>query len=114
MQVLAVSNLPVAPNAAAATFYADYLPRAQTSLMADEACLVIAFDAADYTHTAWRLAAVQMLAREHAPARINAISGGGVAARAAALAYLVDGAGITGQYLPLDDAGAVSVVSVAP
>ena len=141
MQVLAVSPLPDTPSAAAAAFHADWLPQARALLNplpfrgggGGEGCrhplsrpdnphpnpspegeglLVLTFDAADYTHTGWRLAAVQMLAREHAPARVNAISGGGAAARAAALAYLADGAGITGQYLPLDDAGAGSVVVV--
>ena len=142
MRVLEVSGLPERPSAAAAAFHAEWLPQAWALLKplpfrgGDggggchhplsrpdnphpnpspewEGLLVIAFDAADYTHTGWRLAAVQMLAREYAPARVNAVSGGGAAAQAAALAYLADGAGITGQYLPLDDAGAGPVV-IAP
>ena len=114
MQVLAVSPLPDTPSAAAAAFHADWLPQARALLNPPRAGedLVIAFDAADYTHTGWRLAAVQMLAREHAPARVNAVSGGDAAARAAALPYLETADGITGQYLPLDDAGAGSVVKV--
>ena len=141
MQVLAVSPLPDTPSAAAAAFHADWLPQARALLKPlpfrggdggggcqqplsrpdnphpnpspeGEGLLVIAFDAADYTHTGWRLAAVQMLAREYAPARVNAVSGGAAAARAAALPYLETADGITGQYLPLDDAGAGSVVKV--
>jgi hypothetical protein len=111
MQVLAATALPDVPSAAAAAFHADILPHAQELLNSGEACLVIAFEGADFTHTGWRLAAVQMLAREHAPARVNAIAGGGAAAKAAAFAYLAAGAGITGQYLPLDDVGAACVVS---
>ncbi|WP_309621887.1 Rossmann fold domain-containing protein [Novosphingobium sp.] len=112
MAVLEVCVLPIEPSAAAAAFHAEWLSKAVALLNPPRVGedLVIAFAAADYTHTGWRLAAVQMLAREHAPARVNAVSGGGAAAQAAALAYLAGGAGITGQYLPLDDAGAGPVV----
>lgn len=113
MQVLELTGLPDRPSAAAAKFYDEVLPRVQELLADGEQCLVLAFAAADHTHRAWRLAAVQGQAREHAPARVNAISGGGAAARAAACAYLEHGAGITGQYLPLDDAGSGPVVSEA-
>ena len=113
MLLLEVSGLPDLASAAAAVFHRDYLPKAQQMLGEGVACLIIAFDEADYTHAGWRLAAVQALARENAPARVNAISGGTAAARAAAIDYLTAGAGITGQYLPLDDAGAGVVVSSA-
>ena len=73
-------------------------------------CLTLVFAEADHTHRGWRLAAVQILAREHAPARVNALAGGNAAAIAAALAYLGAADGVTGQYLPLDDAGAGPVV----
>ena len=75
--------------------------------------LVLIFPSADYTHTAWRLAAVQNLARGAAPARVNAVSGGSAQARAAALAYLGAAEGVTGQVLQLDDAGAGPVVERA-
>ena len=68
------------------------------------------FAPADYTHRAWRLAVVQGLARELAPRRVNALASDSEAAIAAALAYLEGAAGLTGQYLPLDDAGAGPVV----
>ena len=72
--------------------------------------LVLIFPPADYTHTGWRLAAIQSLAREQAPQRVNAIAGGHAAAVAAALAYLAAADGVTGQYLPLDDRGAGFVI----
>ena len=68
--------------------------------------LVLIFPPADHTHTGWRLAAVQSLAREQAPRRVNAIAGGHGAAIAAALAYLDAADGVTGPYLALDDRGA--------
>ena len=68
------------------------------------------FAPADHTHRAWRLAVVQGLARELAPRRVNALASRDEAAITAALAYLESAAGLTGQYLPLDDAGAGPVV----
>ena len=72
--------------------------------------LTVIFAAADHTHRGWRLAAVQALAREHAPARVNAVAGGNATSIAAALAYLDAADGVTGQYLVLDDLGAGPVV----
>lgn len=109
MHLLEISGLPDQPSAAAAEFYAVWLPKAKERLSPPH--LVLAFDAADHTHNGWRLAAVQNLAREFAPVRVNAISGGSTAARKAGYAYLQAGGGITGQLLALDDAGAGSVVS---
>ena len=74
---------------------------------------MIIFAPADHTHRAWRLAAVQGLARALAPRRVNALASDSEAAITAALAYLEGAAGLTGQYLPLDDAGAGLVVSSA-
>ena len=72
--------------------------------------LVLIFPPADHTHRAWRLAVVQGLAREHAPARVNALAGGNTATVAAALAYLASADGVTGQCIPLADLGAGPVV----
>ena len=110
MAVLEVQPLPDLPSAAAAAFHRDLLPRAAALLEAGASCLTLQFPAGDHTQRGWRLAAVQALAREHAPARVNAIAGGDGAARAAALAYLNAADGVTGQYLHLDDAGAGPVV----
>ena len=111
MAVLEVQSLPDLPSAAAAAIHLDYLPRAAALLEAGAQCLTLQFPAGDYTQRGWRLAAVQALAREHAPARVNAITGGDAAAQAAALAYLIAADGVTGQYLQLDDAGAGPVIS---
>ena len=54
---------------------------------------------------------VQVLARELAPRRVNAIASDSAASIDAALAYLNAADGVTGQYLQLDDAGAGPVVS---
>ena len=110
MAVLEVPLLPNLPSAAAAEFHHDFMPRAAALLDHGSQSLILKFAAADHTHRAWRLAALQALAREHAPARVNAIAGGNLAAIKAALSYLNAADGVTGQYLQLDDAGAGPVV----
>jgi len=110
MATLDVQPLPDLPSDAAALFHREFLPQARTRLAHGEAVLTLLFAAADHTHRAWRVAAVQGLAREHTPARVNALAGGNAAAIAAGLAYLEAAEGVTGQYLPLDDAGAGPVV----
>ncbi|MEQ1541583.1 MAG: Rossmann fold domain-containing protein [Novosphingobium sp.] len=111
MRRLDVSGLPDDPLAAAARFYATVA----TILVpaATEEDIVVVFPAADHTHRAWRLAAVQSLARSHAPARVNAVAGGDAPAITAALAFLKGAQGLTGQYLQLDGTGAAPVVTSA-
>jgi hypothetical protein len=109
MARLQVPPLTDLPSAAAVLFHGEVMGQA-AGLLSQADCLTLIFPPADHTHRAWRLAAVQALAREHAPARINAVAGGSEAAVAAALAYLEAADGLTGQYLPLDDAGAGAVV----
>ena len=75
--------------------------------------LTLVFPPADHSHRAWRLAAVQALAREHAPIRVNALASDSAKAIAAALAYLETAGGVTGQLLQLDDTGAGEVVNSA-
>ena len=110
MARLQVSSLPELPSAAAAEFHRMIMPQAAELLSGEVQCLTLLFAPAEHTHHAWRLAAVQALAREHAPARVNAIAGGGRAAVSAALTYLEAAGGVTGQYLPLDDVGAGPVI----
>ena len=93
---LDLTQLPAAPLDAAAAFAADHLPRAR-DLAADD--LVLLFDAGDHTHAAWRRAAVEELAREAAPARVNAVAGSNAAAVAEAARWLDTAPGITGQVL---------------
>ena len=110
MQSLRVGSLAEAPLAAAAQFYAEVLPQIAA---APEAELVLVFEPADYTHRGWRLAAVQQLARDRAPLRVNALAGDDEQAILAALAYLGTAPGVTGQYLPLDGEGAGALLSSA-
>ena len=95
MALLRVEQLPEAPLDAANEFYGVWLNRARSH---DED-LVLLFPPADHTHRAWRLAAVQDLARAAAPSRVNGIVGGDEKAIAAALAWLERAPGITGQLL---------------
>ena len=97
MKTLHVSTLPAAPLDAAASFYRDHLARCRVAA----GDLAIVLPAADHTHRAWRLAAVQELARAAAPRRVNAVSGAGEAAIGEALAYLAAAPGLTGQVLVL-------------
>jgi hypothetical protein len=64
--------------------------------------LVLIFPPASHDHRAWRLAAVQDLAREAAPRRVNAIVGADEAAIAETLAWLEQAPGVTGQLLAVD------------
>lgn len=91
--------------AAAARFHAEFLPRLPSA-----PTLTLVFSPADHTHTGWRLAAVQQLAREHAPRRINAVASDDPSAIERACQWLESAPGMTGQYLPLDSHGAGPVV----
>ncbi|PLK26577.1 Rossmann fold domain-containing protein [Novosphingobium sp. TH158] len=102
-----IGPLPDGALDAASAFHAAELPRLRS--MADPVVTFL-FAPADHTHTAWRRAAVQSLARELAPRRINAIASDDESAIEAALAYLAAADGVTGQYLALDSAGAGKVI----
>ncbi|WP_296679081.1 Rossmann fold domain-containing protein [Novosphingobium sp.] len=104
-----ISGLPDEPIAAAARFYAAIAPT-----LSGAGDLALVFPAADHTHSAWRLAAIQSLARARVPGRVNGLSGGCPATVDAALAYLSNAPGLTGQYLVLDDSGAGAVLPPAP
>lgn len=88
-------GLPESPLDAAAAFHARILPQARLA----HGDVVLAFDHADHTHDGWRLVAVQELAREAAPRRVNAVAGPAGAEREAVLAYLAAAQGVTGQVL---------------
>ena len=155
MQVLRVIGLPAGALAAAAAFYAQWLPELVPPRYGEVAArsadgggspsnatsrdaesphhhpsggpavaqgprlrlpragedILLVFPAADHTHHDWRLAAVQQLARDSAPARVNAVAADDEAAIAAAARYLAEAPGLTGQLLALDIAGAGPVVS---
>jgi hypothetical protein len=99
--VLHVGGLPPMPLDAAQAFFSEYLPRAREALQ-DDAELVLVFPRVGHEHRAWRLAAVQELAREAAPKRVNAVAGDDQDAVEQAIAYLVNAPGVTGQLLAVD------------
>jgi hypothetical protein len=111
MATLVVGLLPQNALDAAAVFHADALPRARAALVAPGDDLALVFGPASPEHRGWRLAAVQQLARDHAPRRVNAIEGDGEQAIAAALAFLEQAPGLTGQLLKLDGNGADALLS---
>jgi hypothetical protein len=110
MALLRVEGLPEGVLEAAAQFHAEVLPQVRAALATGED-LVLIFPPADYTHKGWRLAAVQQLARDFAPIRVNALAGSDEAAAAATAAYLAGAPGVTGQLLALDGNGAGEVLS---
>jgi hypothetical protein len=96
--VLRIEGLPAGALDAAARFHAEWLPKARALVpppLGED--LVLVFPAAAYDHRGWRLAAVQDLAREAAPRRVNALAGDDVEAIAATAEWLAQAPGITGQ-----------------
>lgn len=106
MRVVEARGFPANPTDAATVFVQTAVPEVRAALEAGEDSVCIVFDPAEYTHRAWRLAAVQSLAREAAPARINGIAAADGPDVPAAFAYLSRAPGVTGQYLQLDSQGA--------
>ena len=107
-----VHDLADRPLDAAAEFYTKIVPliRADFQTMPDFDIAVV-FGPPGHEHRGWRLAAIQELAREVAPAgRVNGIVGDGVeelAARQAGpimktIEWLQEAPGITGQLLEVD------------
>jgi len=113
MALVRVSALPEGALDSAAAFHAEMLPQVRAALAASGEDLVLAFEPADHEHRGWRLAAVQQLAREHAPRRVNAIESDDEEAIAAALSYIDRAPGLTGQLLRLDRNGADGLLSSA-
>ena len=99
--IVHLAGLPETPLDAAAAFFRDHLPAAREALgKADD--LLLVFEPAGHDHRGWRLAAVQELAREAAPRRVNALAGDDAGALADAAAYLAAAGGVTGQLLAVD------------
>jgi hypothetical protein len=65
---------------------------------------VLIFPPAPHDHRGWRLAAVQDLAREAAPRRVNGIVGADDTAIAETQAWLEQAPGVTGQLLAVEPA----------
>lgn len=108
MALLRVGALPDSALAAAAEFHARVLPELRVAVGDN---LVVVFEPASHEHRAWQLAVVQQLARDHAPRRVNAIESDDRAATAAAVEYLENAPGLTGQLLRLDRNGASALLS---
>ncbi len=92
-------ELPDAPLDAAAAFHARILPEARHAAGSD---IVLLFDPADHTHERWRTAAVEELAREAAPCRVNGAVGGSSDTVQAICDYLQNAPGVTGQLFAAD------------
>lgn len=105
--VLRIEGLPESALDAAAAFHVEWLPKARGRLAGHDA-LALVFGATAYDHRGWRLAAVQDLAREAAPARVNAVAGDDEAALSATLDWLARAPGITGQLLAVDGKSAAN------
>lgn len=95
---------------AAADFHARLLPGIEATLSGGADPLTLAFLPANHEHRAWRLAAVQGLARRFAPSRVNAVESDEREAVAAAQRWLDGAGGVTGQLLPLNGKGAGGVL----
>ncbi|WP_374411506.1 Rossmann fold domain-containing protein [Novosphingobium colocasiae] len=106
-----IGESPAEPLAAAAEFYTVDLPEVLDDCdIHSQHDVVIVFTPAPHEHRGWRLAAIQQLARDMAPRRVNALGSNDPDAIAAALVWLDRAAGVTGQVFDLDSAGAGSVV----
>ncbi len=99
-RIMAARGLPDSPLDAAAAFQTRHIPAIRASGTGDDC--VIVFDHADHTHNGWRQAMVQELAREAAPARVNAVAGPDGALLREVVEYLASAPGVTGQVLQLD------------
>jgi len=99
-QIIPIIDLPADPLGAAVKFYSLELPRIRQNLHAVmTADVVLVFRPAGHEHHAWRLAAVQGLAREFAPVRVNGVAGDDEIAVNDAGLFLNAAPGITGQFL---------------
>ncbi|MFC0205557.1 Rossmann fold domain-containing protein [Novosphingobium soli] len=95
---------------AAADFHARLLPAVEATLSGGADPLTLVFLPGGHAHRAWRLAAVQGLARRFAPSRVNAVESDEPEAVAAAQRWLDGAGGVTGQLLVLDGTGAGGVL----
>ncbi len=102
MEVIEARGLPEAPLDAASVFAADHLPQLRGH---DAGDLMIVFDPAGHTHESWRKAVIAELAREAAPARVNAVVGADPKSIGQVLDFLERAPGVTGQVFTTNDAG---------
>ncbi len=101
---VAATGLPNAPLDAAAAFHVEIVPEIRAAI-ARTTDLVVCFDPVEPSHRAWRLAAIQELAREAAPScRVNGlvIQEANPGGNAEAMQFLHSAPGVTGQVLEVD------------
>lgn len=99
-KIIPIRDLAEAPLDAAADFHAVHLSKIRHNLQAVPVSnLVVVFAPAGPEHRAWRLAAIQELARELAPMRVNGVAGAGEPELEEAIRFLKDSPGVTGQLL---------------
>lgn len=94
------TGLPDDPVAAATAFYADIVPDLRAA--PERPSLAVLFSPADHSHAAWRLAAIQQLARDAAPAtRVNAVvvNPADEEGTAEVIRFALTAPGITGQII---------------
>ena len=96
MKRIEVEGLPEEPLAAAGLFHQNWLDPIERALASDLDVMVL-LEPTDHTHDEWRKAGAAMLARKHAPRRVDFVSGSGASA-AATEEYLLKAPGVTGQY----------------
>ncbi len=106
-----IESRPESALDAAAAFHSEVLPKVRDALSSSGGDLLLVFATATHEHRAWRLAAVQQMARDYAPNRVNALEADDDAAIKAVSAYLKEAPGMTGQLLKLDGNGAQALLS---
>jgi hypothetical protein len=98
-----IGNLPDGPLDAAAEYYATWLPKIRHNAgVGPPELVILVFEPAGHDHRGWRLAAVQDLARELSPGRVNAIVAPGGAVPREICDYLEQARGVTGQLLSVE------------
>ena len=110
--VLYLGDLPEAPIDAAAHFFSKHAPDARALLvqggwgkmgLAEEPeALTYIFPTGGKEHEGWQRAAIQALARELAPKRVNGVIGDGLQSTAQVTDWLSDAPGVTGQLLAVE------------
>ena len=97
MKRIEVDGLPEEPLAAAGLFHQNWLDPIERALSGGQDVTIV-LEPARHEHGEWRRAVAAMLARKHAPQRVNVIAGEGENADRLA-DYLATAPGVTGQYL---------------
>ncbi len=97
------TQLPADPLAAAAAFHSEIVPMVRDVQAGD---VLVSFALAEHTHDAWRRAAVQALARDLSPRRVNGLVGDDAAGLAQLADYLAKAPGVTGQVFEVAANGA--------